>query len=535
MQILSPSRRYPAMVAMAIVSCAAGLSAQTATQTAVHPRTMPRIGVVDPRFVSYNIEAIEVTGGRFWKPFKPENPSETPAAPTPAPTSKDLLADLAKKDPYEYRGPIDLGNPKLRKLAAALQPSYLRISGTWQNSTFFQDSDAAAPATPPAGYKGVLTRAAWKGAIDFSRAVGADLVTSVAISDGTRDAKGVWQPNEAKTLFDYTRSVDGHIAAAEFMNEPTFAALGGAPAGYTAADFARDAILFRDFLRKESPGTLFLGPGSINEGVPLIDGMPMPGMLSSVEMLKDTGPIFDAFSYHFYTTISERCVGNAGLSWQKVLTPAYLDRNPRAEAFYAGLRDTYMPGKPIWNTETGEAACGGNRWASDFIDTFRYVDQLGILAQKNVQTVIVNTLAASEYGLLDTTTLEPRPDYWAALLWKRLMGTTVLNPGVAPTSGEHVYAHCANNVKGGVALVVLNLSQVAEQTMQVPLGGERYTLSAPALLSKVVSLNATDLKAGSDGTIPHLNGAKFSPGRLTFAPATITFLILPNADNPACK
>src|SRR5258708_34308857 len=51
-------------------------------------------------------------------------------------------------DPYEYRPPIKLSNPRLRKLAAALGPPYLRVSGTWMNSTFFQDDDAAAMGLP---------------------------------------------------------------------------------------------------------------------------------------------------------------------------------------------------------------------------------------------------------------------------------------------------------------------------------------------------------------------------------------------------
>lgn len=33
-------------------------------------QNMRRIGVVDDRFQSYNIEMAEVTGGRFWKPYK---------------------------------------------------------------------------------------------------------------------------------------------------------------------------------------------------------------------------------------------------------------------------------------------------------------------------------------------------------------------------------------------------------------------------------------------------------------------------------
>ncbi len=54
---------------------------------------------------------------------------------------------------------------------------------------------------------------------------------------------------------------------------------------------------------------------------------------------------------------------------------------------------------------------GGNRWDSTFLDTFRYLDQLGRLARAGVQVVMHNTLAASDYGLLDETTFRPRPSY----------------------------------------------------------------------------------------------------------------------------
>ena len=46
-------------------------SIQSATsQTAVSPQNMRVVGEVDTRFVSYNVEAVEVTGGRFWAPYK---------------------------------------------------------------------------------------------------------------------------------------------------------------------------------------------------------------------------------------------------------------------------------------------------------------------------------------------------------------------------------------------------------------------------------------------------------------------------------
>lgn len=36
----------------------------------VHGVNMPRVGMVDERFQSFNVEMIEVTSGRFWWPYK---------------------------------------------------------------------------------------------------------------------------------------------------------------------------------------------------------------------------------------------------------------------------------------------------------------------------------------------------------------------------------------------------------------------------------------------------------------------------------
>jgi hypothetical protein len=45
------------------------LATQTMAQvTSLDPAKMPAIGTVDERFQSYNIEMVEVIGGRFWKP-----------------------------------------------------------------------------------------------------------------------------------------------------------------------------------------------------------------------------------------------------------------------------------------------------------------------------------------------------------------------------------------------------------------------------------------------------------------------------------
>jgi hypothetical protein len=317
------------------------------------------------------------------------------------------------------------------------------------------------------------------------------------------------------------------------MNEPTFPNPGGAPKDYNAAAFARDAKLFEAFLRKESPKTLFLGPGGVGEGITLgPPGMKMT-LLPSEDLLKATGPIFDAFSYHFYGTVSRRCGGK--LTIDQDLSAEFLDRTDTVEAFYAGLRDRYVPGKPMWLNETAEAACGGDPFAGQFADTFRFLNQLGTLARKGVKVVMHNTLAASDYSLLANDTFQPKPNFWAAVLWKQTMGATVLDPG-PPTSDAalRIYAHCAKGAKDGVTLLVLNTDKSENHSIVLPAAAQRYTLTADGLESTSVSLNGTPLQAAADGSLPPLNGQRVDAGNILLSPQSITFLTISAARNKSC-
>lgn len=516
------------LVVFSIAACPPAASG--AEPIAVAPAKMPRIGTVDERFQSFNIEMVEVTGGRFWAPYsKPAGAA--PEAPPAAGLSAPAIAPAA----FRTRPPIDLANPRLRKLAAALGPAYVRVSGTWANSTYFHDSDDPAPAPPPAGFGGVLTRRQWRGVVDFSRAVDARIVTSFAISAGVRDSNGVWTPEQAGKFLAFTKSIGGSVAAAEFFNEPTLAAMGGAPKGYDAAAYGRDFSVFREFARKAAPEMTILGPGSVGEASSMAGGF---DVVKSQDMLAATGGGVDAFSYHFYGAVSRRCgfmKEAPQASPETALSEEWLSRTDRDEAFYAALRDRFVPGKPLWLTETAEAACGGDRWAASFIDSFRYLDQLGRLAKRGVQVVAHNTLAASDYGLIDEATLAPRPDYWSAVLWRTLMGRTVLDAGASPAPAVHLYAHCLRGHAGGVALLAINADREASYRLAVPIRSDRYTLTARDLLDTRVELNGRELEIGPHDELPGIAGKAEAAGPVTLAPVSITFLAFPTADNASCR
>ena len=159
-----------AIVAVVLVLASVPLEVR-AQAVSVDPAKMPRIGTVDERFASYNIEMAEVTGGNFWKPYHSQGSTEAQATQSPQSASTPAGMD---PNMYQYRPPIDLTNSRLRKLAAALGPTYVRVSGTWANSVYFANSANPLEKAPP-GYSGVLTRKEWKGVIDFVRAVNGGL------------------------------------------------------------------------------------------------------------------------------------------------------------------------------------------------------------------------------------------------------------------------------------------------------------------------------------------------------------------------
>ncbi|MGX1320232.1 hypothetical protein AB7M17_003685 [Bradyrhizobium sp. USDA 377] len=495
--------RIVTIIGAALLVAATGRAA-CASEAVIAPSRMTAIGTLDARFQSYNVEMVEVTGGRFWKPY---------------------AQGQMQHDRYSDRPPIDLANPRLRKLAAALSPAYIRISGSWANATYVADTESA-PATPPAGFNTALSRAQWRGVVDFARVADAEIVTSFAVSPGSRDANGVWMPDQAQRLVEATRSSGGRIAAAEFMNEPTLAANNGAPPGYDAEAYGRDFRIFRTWIRRSSPETLILGPGSIGDSA-----APAASRIRTHDLLAASGPGLDRFSYHHYNTLSPRC--GVHDDPMQALSDEWLARTDVTLATYRALRDAFEPGKPIWLTETADAVCGGNPWDATFLDTFRYLDQLGRLARAGVQVVMHNTLAASDYGLLDEWSFRPRPNYWGALLWRRLMGPTVLEAGTAPMPGLHIYAHCHPAMKGAVSVLLINNSRSAAHLVTLAGPAERYTLQADRLQSATVRLNGQPLELTVNDDLPRLAARAAPAGRLQLPPASITFLVMPDA--AACR
>jgi hypothetical protein len=82
---------------------------------------------------------------------------------------------------------------------------------------------------------GSIRRFRHEGGLPFSGSIAGSVCTRT---------QGVWISDQARHLFDYTKSIGGKIAATEFMNEPTYATMGGAPKGYDTMPQAMAATLW---------------------------------------------------------------------------------------------------------------------------------------------------------------------------------------------------------------------------------------------------------------------------------------------------
>lgn len=476
---------------------------------------LARVATIDARYQGYNIEMVEVTGGRFWAPYGgPAN------------------------ERYRQRPPIDLTDPRLIALAKGLGPSLLRVSGTWANNTYLE-AEGEHLSAPPAGFVQVLTRAQWKNVVAFSKAVDAPIVTSFAVSNGTRGADGVWTAQQAQRRLDLTREVGGSIYAAEFFNEANMpSAAPEMPKHYTVANYGAEFGIFRDWARKNAPEMKILGPGGVGEAG-LLKDLPVAADLGahvSTESMMQANPnSVDAVSYHFYGSVSQRCVGLGIGTANKsdALSTAWLDLTVRDYKYYAALRDKFEPGKPMWNTETAQAACGGSPWASTFLDTFRYLNQNAALAQLGLQAIQHNTLAASDYGLIDRDTLTPRPNYWAAVLWRRTMGMTVLASPRSPSPELRLYAHCLRGTLGGVGLLALNTGQ-SQQSLNLGRRALGWTMTGQPVDTRSITINGHAPGLDARGNLTGLGGTPIA-GSLRIPAQSIAFVAVRDAGNPACR
>ncbi|GMI94489.1 glucuronidase 1 [Hibiscus trionum] len=165
--------------------------------------------------------------------------------------------------------------------------------------------------------------------------------------------------------------------------------------------------------------------------------------------------IVDGLTHHIYNLGP----GDDPNMMNKILDPSYLNQVSQTYKGVSDVVNKFRPQLGAWVSESGGALNGGSKDVSQtFADGFWYLDQMGMASTYDQKVFCRQALIGGNYGLLNATTFVPNPDYYGALLWHRLMGSTVLAVTKESDPNLRVYAHCAKK-KPGVSLIFINLSK----------------------------------------------------------------------------
>jgi hypothetical protein len=464
-------------------------------------------------------------------------------ATTVSPQFLSFGIDASQLLTRDGKPPFDFTRARLRTLTAPLAPAVIRLSGTKIDQTYI-DLSGADPPTIPAGYKYGITRDELDRAAAFAKSLGLGLDLGLNAGPGPRTLAGAWDPAAATALLQYAAAHGFPVRATTFGNEPNITYYGsGMPATYTAAAYAAEAKQAAALSRQILPQAEVVGPGSFfSTGAekPLNGANLGPDTAAIMPLAKN---LYDAVSYHSYPAFASTCAAPIKpLLPADTLSAEFLDRVNGPLAYMSKLRDANDPGKPLWVDESGNAACGGVVGYSDrFAASFYYMNFLGTLARGGVKVAIRWTLAgpaSQPYSLIDDATLTPRPDYWAAVLWHRLMGTTVLTPKTTtPSPTVRTFAQCTPNVRGGVTTLALNTNRTAPADLALAgtgaTGAGAYLVTG-ALGATQPALNGTPLAVAADGSLPTLTPKAVTGGHLTLPPASYAFVTEPQAASGPC-
>ncbi|MBQ8279054.1 MAG: beta-glucuronidase [Roseburia sp.] len=507
----------------------------------LNPAAVKELRKMNPALTSYNVEMTEVTGGTFWKAYTPGQIAGTEEVPPP-----DFSKGMAAM--HQWYDPIDTTNPRLIKLAKAIGPKlWVRVSGTWATRTYYDFADEYPAGTAPEGYQNVLKKEQWINLLNFVKAVDGKLKISVANCDGLHAHDEPWNPSQAKLIFDLSKEHGVPIEAVEFVNEPNMLQNTGFPKDYTAADFRRDQDIFHKWVRENYPECIIVGPSDTDPNAMSVDadGNPHPwtvdndmtagiaGALpycSTGDLMDGCTEKLDVFSYHYYNGVSERMAAmmpSAFTPAEGALSEEYLGAAGHTARCFSSYRDKYCPGGEMWVTESGDAGAGGHTWASTYLEVPRALNEFGHFATITNGVIFHNTLASSDYGYLKHGTYDPRPSYFAVLLWNQLMGNTVYDSGETIREGAHVYAHSRKDGKDGVAYLVINNSKTEVTTVELPRDAVRYTLNGNGnMRSPIMYLNGKPLTLGENDEIPVMEGEAQAAGTVEVAPGECVFFVL---------
>ncbi|XP_028753639.1 heparanase-like protein 1 [Neltuma alba] len=472
---------------------------------------------------------------------------------------------------------LDLSRPFLAKAVRALKPLRIRLGGSLQDQVLYDVETLKVPCHPFQkmkgglfGFsKGCLHMKRWDELNHFFNGTGAIVTFGLNALYGRHKIShnvwgGDWDSSNAYAFISYAISKGYKIDSWEFGNELSGNGIG---ASVLPAQYGKDLIHLKQILDILYERSRFK-PALVAPG-----GFYQKDWYNKLLQVSGSG-IINVLTHHIYNLGA----GSDPNLEKKILDPWHLSS---VASIFGNLSESIEkvgPWSSAWVGEAGGAYNSGSRYVSStFLNSFWYLDQLGMASTYNTKVYCRQTLIGGYYGLLNITTFSPNPDYYSALLWQRLMGKKVLQASSDSSSPYlRTYAHCSKG-REGVTVLLINLSNQTNFILNVqnPVAPnnegtkevksirrdnsftyhlkktfswvgtkgsyvtfrEEYHLTPKDRdpQSRTVLLNGIPMQLTSQGDIPNLDPVhKNVHSPIYVAPLSIVFVVYPNFDAPAC-
>ncbi|KAK5802267.1 hypothetical protein PVK06_029852 [Gossypium arboreum] len=265
---------------------------------------------------------------------------------------------------------------------------------------------------------------------------------------------GDWKLQNARDFMKYTIFKGYKVDSYEFGNQLSGAGMG---ASVEAEQYGKDIVVLKNLVKELHPDPKtqpkVLGPSGYYDEKWFNSFLEVSGH-----------DVVDGVTHHIYNLGP----GDDPNMITKIQDPSYLNQVAQTYKGVLNIVNKLKPQSGAWVSESGRALHGGAKDLSPtFADGFWYLDQLGMASTYNHKVFCRQTLIGGNYALLNTTTSIPNPDYYGALLWHRLMGSTVLAVTQESNPNLRVYAHCAKK-KPGISIIFLNLSKDSSFNVTLP-------------------------------------------------------------------
>ncbi|KAK6925066.1 Glycoside hydrolase, family 79 [Dillenia turbinata] len=471
--------------------------------------------------------------------------------------------------PWGYTSAInlDLSHSFLANAVQAFKHLRIRIGGSLQDQVLYDVGNLKIPCHPFQKAKdglfgfshGCLHMDRWDSLNRFFSKTGAIVTFGLNALHGRHRIGngpwgGDWDSGNARDLMEYTISKGYQIDSWEFGNELSGNGVG---ARVEADQYGKDLVglkaIINELYKKFDNKPSLLAPGGFYD----------QGWYT--KLLQASGSsVINVMTHHIYNLGA----GDDPNLINKILDPNHLSQITQTFNDLKQTLESHGPWASAWVGESGGAYNSGGHLVSDtFVNSFWYLDQLGMSSKYGTKVYCRQTLIGGNYGLLNTTT---------ALLWHRLMGKGVFSVESDSSSFLRPYAHCTKG-REGVTLLLINLSKQTEFRINVknsmninmpvegdtvykgssfmhgvkravswigskasdgPLYREEYHLTPKDgyIRSQTMVLNGKLLEVTGNGEIPILEPQLVNVNSpISITPLSIAFIVMPHFDAPACN